>query len=223
MKKLILLPLLIFSLALVTPVSTSFAVVETQEETSGSDADQKIKKQELTDRIEERKKQVESTITESKEDLIAKKCEAAQEMISKSLTRINTVSETRNEAYTNIVNKLNNLATRLADNDIDNSSVIAAADEIEKLATDFNGLIDGYVQDIEDATSINCVNNPNDFYVTLESARESIKDLKAKAVEIKNYVKQDIKQVLMDLKDELSNDDSTESRSEVSEVNGEDE
>lgn len=203
--------------ALMTVSLFQFAAIAQNEDEAGDmpqvvkdDADRTKLRDTLAERLADYKENHEDAISDAREKIITRKCEAAQSKVMAFQTRVEAAKTRRETVYTNIMSKLSDIATRLGNNEVDvmelNSLLTTANEMYSQLAADF----DSFITILGDIVDIDCVDDPGGFQAALEAARSNAADLKTEVQTFHTYLKEDVKTAFRNVIAELVNDSEEE-------------
>jgi hypothetical protein len=167
-------------------------------------------KTELNDRITKRKAALKIKLTNLEKARLKLKCVAAAKGPVKRLSgRINGLETSRNEVYTNLVNRLTKLSDQIKTKNLDTTT-------LDEQITTLKGKIDNFKTDLEtyktavsDLSNMDCASDPDGFKASLEDARAARAKLATDSSDIKTYLNETIKPTLVALRNQLETKDTT--------------
>lgn len=170
-----------------------------------SDTDRASDRQTRIDAIKDR---ITDRLSAAEERRVAGVCKAAQTIVNRLQENLNTATENRSAKYTEVIEKLNTLLTRLQETTADTSALEAAITEIDSQANALVAAINSYQLLLDDLASMDCEEDPSGFKAVLSDARTTRGNLVAQAMTLKTYVTEDVRTILSTIKDQLSTEES---------------
>jgi hypothetical protein len=174
-----------------------------QDTTQSTDDSTQTKEEALEARLEKRKAQFELKLTFLEELRLKNRCKASQGLISRVEKRIKGIETSRTRVYDNIVNHLNALVTKLKANDIDTTELEASLTTLQTKIDAFNTDLATYKQAVSDLVAIECQDDPEGFQASLEAARAALEKVKTDAKEVRTYLKDTIKPLIVGLRSQV--------------------
>ncbi|MEO8863387.1 MAG: hypothetical protein ABI354_03630 [Candidatus Saccharimonadales bacterium] len=160
----------------------------------------------ISDRIQERKTKLKTQLPYNLRNTITSKCVLAQSNIAPAKTRIATATTNRSQVYSEVVETLSNMATKLktAGNNADtiDSNIVNLKSKIDTFNTD----LAAYSQAVSDLADMECTKDPVGFKATLDTARDAHKIVVQDSQMIHSYVESDIKPSLAIIKQQMLDD-----------------
>jgi hypothetical protein len=164
----------------------------------------------LEDRQEARRQQLTAQISSAESEKIVNVCSAAQAKIKSASDRASGVYEVRKNRYDQITAKLLSLSERVKNQGLDTQALDQQLTTLQTQIDDFFVSFDDHRQAVSDTLEINCQTDPAAFKLALEDAREKRKKMIAQSKQISATIKDSIKPVLQDLKQQLSANTNTQ-------------
>lgn len=169
--------------------------------------------------IEARRAEFENKLDERRSEALKNKCEAAQNRLEAALKNADAIYNNRQSRYTEVIDKLNNLLTRISEStDLDTSAMVAHVATLDDMVTEFFADFDMYVAALEDAmNATDCSTDPTEFHENLELAKSLRATLREKTTAIKTFFDDTIKPGLRELKAQIESDDDSDDSEESEE------
>jgi hypothetical protein len=169
----------------------------------------------LQSRLDKRKAELKIKLTALEQARLKTKCKASQGNISSLRGRIKGIETSRDNVYTQLVKRLNDLSGKLKDKGLDTTQLNTEITELQTKIDTFNTDLDAYKQAVTDLAAMDCAADPTAFKASLEAARTLQTKVKDDVVAIRTYVNDTIKTTLKDIRAQLEKQD-TETESEGS-------
>ncbi len=177
--------------------------------TNNTEHDPSVDPKGILDRVNQHEAELKTKLSTLDMLKIKSKCKVEQVGNISSLSgRVKGIETSRNEAYTNLQSKLNELEIKIKTKGIDttklDAEVIVLKSKIDKFKID----IAAYKQAVSDLKNIDCVANPTGFKAALDATRTMHDNLAKEGVDIKTYVNDTIKTTLKDIRTQLAASDT---------------
>ena len=156
----------------------------------------------LAERLDKRQAEQQLDIGSELKQRILSKCEVAQGLVNKLKTRDGVTRDKYKNQYFQFAEKLETITTGLAKQGVSTSALVSAQQRITEAINQYLVDAESYRVAINDLASISCQSNPEGFYITLQAARASRKELKTDVDSVTRTVP-DIKNALAKIKSEL--------------------
>lgn len=190
----------------------------TQDDTTGTEdtADDLATRQaELKSRLEQRKADMKTRVTATRQAALKKKCEAAQKGSIKSLSgRIKGLETSRNQVHENLISRLTKLSERLKTHNVDTAELDAEITQLVTLVDAFKADLAEYKQTISDLEEMDCTSDPTSFQASLEAARTARADAAASSKAVRTYLSETVKPTLKTLKAQFAQNAPTSNKTE---------
>lgn len=170
-------------------------VIHTQTETE--------RKAALKERVEEAKQKAKTALDAAAQKRIEDRCESAQKKVTTLETIVGERAKRRNTAYDTLLDRLNNLVTKLQAKNVDTTELEQEIATLEMKIAQFKTNLTTYRQSISDLSSLACKDDPSAFKSLLEQARAQRETVKTDAEAIKEYFKETIKPTLEEIRTAL--------------------
>ncbi len=156
------------------------------------------------DSLEARKKAYKASLKEelssSVQQRIKLRCLAVQTNIKVLNIRVESIQTNRSEAYSKIVNKLNDLVTKLETQAYDTASFKENIATLTAMVDAYKADMTEYSQAVDDLTAIDCSQDPTSFKGALETARTQHGKLVGEVRDIREFVTNTIKPQLQTIR-----------------------
>lgn len=136
---------------------------------------------------------------------ISGRCVGAQAKVKSRTVIASKASEARSKVYTNVLTRLNSLATTLDDKNIDTSTLKAQISELQTKLAILQTAQDTFKQSLSDLHQLDCKDDTEAFKSALEQARADQKTLIESAKSVREYLKNTVKPTLENLKNSADN------------------
>ena len=146
-----------------------------------------------TARIEKLKSQFKVQLNDKEKELISTRCTLAQARLKSIAYQLDGIESSRGATYDGIISTLLEINNRLNDQFVDTSSLDLLIVDYQSVVKKFNLSIEGYRLSLDDATSIDCKNNPEDFRASLEGVRAARKPIVDSSQQINDLTKTNLK------------------------------
>jgi chromosome segregation ATPase len=174
--------------------------VQTSQEDGGETRERRLEK--LKERLERRP-------TFARQMRIKDRCQTAQQGRIRSLSgRIQGLETSRNQVYSNLLNRLNSLSNKLQDKGLDTTELNVQIAELQTRIETFQDDLTEYKQLVSDLAEVDCQDDPVAFQAALEAAREARKKTAVSAAAIRAYLTDTIKPTMAGLREQLVSDAS---------------
>lgn len=197
------LPVLVFGVV-AAETTTTTTNDDTTTQTTTDD------KTELSDRIAKRKAALKIKLTNLEKARLKLKCVAAAQGPVKRLSgRINGLETSRNEVYTNLVNRLTKLSDQIKTKGLDTTTLDGQVTTLKGMIDTFKSDLETYKTAVSDLTNMDCTSDPDGFKASLEDARAARAKLAKDSSDIKTYLNDTIKPTLVALRNQLETKETT--------------
>jgi hypothetical protein len=158
----------------------------------------------LQQRVEKYKAEAKARLDEAQKQRLQLRCKASQGLISSLKGRISGLETSRQQKYTNLVNRLTSLSDKLEAKSIDTATFDTQVAELKTKIEAYHTDLAAYKQAVSDLAEMDCAADADAFKAALESARA----LRAKVVEdgrsIKDYLNNTIKPTLQSIRQQVA-------------------
>lgn len=205
---LLLVPLLVFG--------NVAAQTETDPDTSTSDTDTTTTDRtdaagNLETRLERRKARLEARLDEAQKLRLQAVCRGAQGKLKSVEARVKGIQTRRTTVYGNLLERLENLSTKLKAADVDTAEYDKQVAELSAMIAAFSEHLEGYTQAVSDMVAMDCEADPEAFHASLQAARDLRSDLIKEAQSIRKYLTGTIRETLTGIRQQLGNDSGEDS------------
>ena len=159
--------------------------------------------QEQKQRIEKRKVELKTKLTNLQQTRIKQRCKPAQGLITGATAKLNLVEKNRSEKYTALLQKLNEAETKLAKEGVNTTDLKTQIAVLQTKVDTFKTDLTAYKQSITDTKEIDCTTDPVGFKASLESSRALLAKLKVDATEIRTHLTTKVKPAIVAAKSQL--------------------
>lgn len=153
-----------------------------------------------TTRLESLKTTLKVKLDEVTKKRIIAKCKAAQTIVEATEKTDKSNGVSRESAYKKITDSLQKLIDRLKTDGVDTKELEAAQATLLTKIDQFTTDLATYRQSMTDLRSLDCITDPTAFQAALTSARADRLKAKTDAVDIRSYLTNTIKPLLVTLK-----------------------
>ncbi len=161
----------------------------------------------LQERIQERKTQFGPQLGGPNKALIAEKCEEAQLKLGSISTKASETKRRQLANYSSIVQRLQALDTKLAEQDVEHEQLTTAIQQMMEHQKNIHQSLDAYTSALEDARHIDCAADPVGFYASVVSARVAHESLAQTHALFRITAKRISGEILTSLKDQVGLED----------------
>jgi len=203
--------------------TTSDPNTATSGSTDGSTTDDTTvedKTAKLKERLQERKDEIHTKLTEYKKNRLKSRCKNAQGMLTSANARIKGVETSRKKVHENLLNRLVKLSGQLKDKGLDVTELNSQIETLKGMIAGIELEISDYKQAVSDVVEMTCVDDPEAFRASLDIAKEKLKAIKTSSAEIRAYLKDTIKVTLKGLRAQLESQEQGEDSSDDSNNTG---
>jgi chromosome segregation ATPase len=190
--------------------TTQTTATTTQQTTDNKTAVQK--KAELAERLQKRKDELKIKLTTVEQKRLQTRCKGGQGAVKSLQAKINGTETSRNQVYSNLVDRLNNLQSKLDTKGADTAELKVEITALQTQIDTFKTDLATYKQTIADLVDMDCAADPTSFKASLEDARTQLKKVRDDGIAIKAYVNDTIKPTLTKIRatlDTTKTEDST--------------
>lgn len=157
----------------------------------------------LTDRVQKRKTELKTRLSAGEKQRLLGKCKASQGLISSVSGRVKGIETSRSKVYTNLVNRLTDLSTKLQNRGADTTELDASIDQLKTLIETFTTDLATYKQPLEDLVKGDCQADLEGFKASLESARATQTKVGEDGKAIRSHLSDVIKPLLKTIREQL--------------------
>lgn len=159
-------------------------------------------------RIAERKERLQIKLDTAQTQRLKTRCKGAQGKINSVIKRVNGIQTSRQQKYTNLLNRLERLVEQLQTKEADTTGLEEKITELKQLITDYETALQNHMTTLEDLTAIDCEADPEAFQATLTEARsDSLASVKSSTIDIKEFLNGQLKSELKKIRQSLVNAD----------------
>lgn len=191
----LLLTLILVPLAVMVPVFLA--------QTLSIDAHVTAQQSNLQQRIEQYKSKLQKQPSKSDLDKLKLRCTVAQERLKAIATKTGTIQEKRVGAYDSINKSLTDLTAVLKEKNVTTTTLEANTKELKTKTDAFKADMAAYKQAVEDASNVDCANDPLALKASLEEARNYHTKLMQEVADIRSYINNVVKITLKQVRDDL--------------------
>lgn len=159
--------------------------------------------QTFTKRQEDRKKEFSVSLTNTEKFRLKSRCKAAQGKLSSVGQRANGLATSRSQVHANIVSHLESLVVKLKAKNVNTEELETKILNLKQKITSFNESLDTYRLAVADLVEVECQTDPDAFKAALLDARAALADTKQKAKDVKEFLKNDVKPLLVEIRKSL--------------------
>lgn len=179
----------------------------TDDNTTGDDTES-AKREE---RIAKYKEKLTERLTTVEERKLKTACKGAQTITAKLGENVGQVRKIREDAYTKITDKLNVLVEKLNLASVDTTALDAAVTDFDVQVETFLMAVDDYQTTLDDLSALDCETDPTAFKAALSAAKEERVYLVSSSQSLRLYFNDNIKPILIEIKQQLSGESEDES------------
>ena len=155
-------------------------------------------------RLDKRKADQKTKLTNAQKTRLKGKCKAAQGKVSSVSGRAKGIQTSRAKVHANVVNRLTNLSAKLEAKDADTVELNTMIAELKTKITTFETDLAAYLQTIADLETMDCVSDPEGFKASLDAARTALETVHNDAKAIRSYLTDTIKPQLVAIRAQLA-------------------
>jgi chromosome segregation ATPase len=207
----LLMPLFVVAPVLAVEGTDNTTQTTTQQTTDSTKTDAQ-KQAELTARLQKRKDELKTKLTAVEQKRLQTRCKGGQGSVKSLQAKINGTETSRNQVYSNLVDRLNNLQSKLDTKGADTAELKTEITTLQTKIDTFKTDLATYKQTVADVATMDCVADPTAFKASLEDARTQLKKVRDDGIAIKSYVNDTIKPTLTKIRaslDTTKTEDST--------------
>lgn len=164
----------------------------------------------VTERVAARKAALKTKLAAAEETRLKGKCKASQTVVMGLNKRLDNVAVNHTKHYQEVSEKLAGLITRVGDQGGDITKLKQAKDAYDAKVVAYKTQLGTYQQALADVQAMDCTVDAAGFKASLETARSTRAELAKSAADIRTYVQQNIKPVLVELRTQLSKQSTTQ-------------
>jgi uncharacterized pyridoxal phosphate-containing UPF0001 family protein len=153
-----------------------------------------------TSTIQQKVQTREEKIAELKDLNIAKKCEIIKTNVDRLISNYNSKHENQVQKYKEIAGKISNTLDILKNKGIDVSNLQAKLNELNSKIVEFSNLRTEFQNKLNETKTLSCGDSQGAYKTAVQSARDTLKQMKSKAIEIRDFVKNDIRNEIKNIK-----------------------
>lgn len=157
----------------------------------------------LQDRVQRYKSQLGEEPSRAELERLKLRCSVSQTALKNLQTRVATAQESRTEAYNSINTKLNELISVLNEASIETADLKAQTDALKKKTDAFAGDLAAYKQAIDDASEVNCAEDPLALRAAIAEGRNRLTKLVSSVSDIRTTINNLVKPSLQKVKADL--------------------
>lgn len=203
----LLLPVFVVAPVLAVENTTTTTTQTTTTTDQTTDASSKA---ELSARIQKRKDELNLKLTAAEQKRLQTRCANAQGAIKSLQAKIAGTETSRNEVYTNLVSRLNNLQSKLDTKGADTAELKTEIAALQAKIDTFKTDLATYKQTVADLTAMDCAADPTGFKASLVDARTQLLKVRTDGIAIKSYVNDTIKPTLTKIRASLDTSKQTD-------------
>lgn len=173
------------------------------------------------ERLKQYQEKVAEKLSDAKAERLASRCKAAQGKITSLRAKLNNVVANRKKVYQEIGDKLNTLLLKLQAADIDVTALETAIADVKVELEALNTSMEEYDTVLSDLETMDCEADPDAFNTALSEARETQKQLREQAIEFRRFSTTELKEIIKELRAQLSAKSESTPEQEVTETTGE--
>lgn len=215
----------VFSFLVVLMLATPFVLVGAQGETqepqeaveTAETTNLEDKKLTREERLNAYKAKVTTKLADAQSKRIANRCKASQNKVVAYRKSVNAIVENRTRVYNAIVEKLDTLLIKMQKAELSTVTLETAREDMRADILSMKENFESYDTALADLEEMDCEADPDSFNAALVEARSLQTTLKTQIQEFRQFVAQDIKQIIQDLKIQLSNKTETTQPNESTE------
>lgn len=162
-------------------------------------------KNRIEDRIEERKIQFQTQVSQANTGLISERCEAAQVKLGTIRTQSSEITRSQLNKYETIIARLTALQSKFEKQGVQTENLTVAIDKLKLKSNQINTSLSTYLTGLDDTRNIDCATDPAGFIVSLAAARESLDAAKVHHEDFKEQIQNITKFILPGLKEFVHN------------------
>jgi len=160
------------------------------------------------ERVEAAKEKQNERLSATEERTIQSKCKVAQVKIDTLQSRLNTVSENRQQTFTRFTDKTSELVQKLEAADVDTTELESAISSMDSLFLSNNDSIASYSTLLSDLAGMDCESDPQGFSALLSEVRTLRTDVIDLQNSAKTQINETLKPVLESIKASLTGSNS---------------
>lgn len=154
-------------------------------------------------------------LSQARAQRIVERCERLQVKIGQIADRINTVQEARGQMAANLATRLESFSGRLQAAGLDTTALDEDVVSLKTLSSELEALWSAHAEKLTALSTAKCDAEADAFHEALEAAKSAHADVRAKYKEIKDFIQDEIKLDLQDLRAQLAGEDDTETNEET--------
>lgn len=158
----------------------------------------------LKARLEKRKTELKTRLTNTQKTRLQTRCKASQGTISSVKGRLETAEAKRTQAYAATVERLTALSTKLQGSGMATTELDAAIISLNEKITTHGNDLSAYKQTVSDLAEMDCAADVEAFKASLDAARTSLHTVAASGKDIRIFINDTIKPLLVSLKTQVS-------------------
>lgn len=158
----------------------------------------------LESRLEARKAALKIKLTTVEQKRLESRCKGAQGLVKSLQAKINGTETSRTEVYSNLVDRLTKLQSKLDQKGADTAELKTEITTLQTKINTFKTDLATYKQSVADLVDMNCTTDPTGFKASLEEARTNLKKVHDDGLAIRSYVNDTIKPTLVKIRASLN-------------------
>lgn len=159
---------------------------------------------ELRTRLEKRKADLKTKLTNAQKTALKNKCKAAQGRVSSVGGRAKGILTSRTKVHENLVARLENLSEKLEAKQVDTAEFNDMIAELKAKIATFQTDYAIYQQTLVDLEAMDCTTDPDGFKASLDAARLNLQTVNNDAKAIRAYLTDSIKPLLVTIRTQLA-------------------
>ncbi len=160
--------------------------------------------QERETRVQQYREQATEKLSEIRQERIQGRCEAAQTRLQTVLEQDRIKADARIEAHTRVTTGVQRVINAVDAAGVDSTALQQINDDLQSRSNEVVSALGTYVTAIEDIVSLDCTADVAGFQAGLSLARQERASLRTLASSFREYVKNDVKAAMQQIKSELS-------------------
>jgi len=162
------------------------------------------KNEQLQKRLEERKNNLATRLTDFQKQQVSAGCKAAQAKIELAQEKVNGKPQERAQRYASTLENLTRLSVKLKTKEIDTATLDTQIAELKTLVENHSTALNEFGQQLGDMVDMDCEADPEAFKATLDQAREDRKGITQHSADVKNFLATKIKPTLLAIREQVA-------------------
>lgn len=169
---------------------------------------------------EKHQDRIERVIGQSKKTKIQQNCNGLQNSLKNVSQKASSLNQIRGNSFDQILARLDRFVLRIEAAELDSTGLKAAIDELKLAADSIDEAKDAYKAAVLEVVEADCqdTENAQAFHEALETVRIAREELRAQIAEAKQVIRQELKNALTEIKDQLNSGDDTDETEETEET-----